>query len=363
MKKPKKKLKVAILFGGKSVEHEVSLRSARNIAEAMDKDKYDIVFIGIDKKGNWLRLKKNPSLEGKSLVLADSASTAFVPLDTRKIQAGESSLDGEVDVVFPVLHGTFGEDGTVQGLLKLKGIPFVGCSVLGSAVAFDKDVTKRLLTEAGIPNSRYMTFKKGDVVSFSHAKKKLGLPLFIKPANSGSSVGVSKAATKAEFDRAVEQAFLFDRKILIEEFIDGREVECAVLGNDDPVASVVGEVITNTAHGFYSYEAKYLDENGAAIEIPAKLSKTVQTKIQKLAVKTFQTLCCEGLSRVDCFVTKKGKIYVNEVNTLPGFTNISMYPSLWKASGLSYSKLIDRLIMLAIERFTKEKKLRTSLEK
>ncbi len=354
MKQPGKKLKVALLFGGKSVEHEVSLKSARNIAEAMDKSKYEISFVGIDKKGNWLPFDKN------FILSKASKSVALVPKTGVKTANQSTALSTiGVDVVFPVLHGSYGEDGTIQGLLKLAGIPFVGCSVLGSAVSFDKDVTKRLLRDAGIPNAKFITLYKGDTLTFEQAKKALGLPMFVKPANSGSSVGVNKVLNKKEFSAAVAEAFLFDHKILIEEFIDGRELECAILGNEKPIASVVGEVVTQN-HRFYSYEAKYLDENGAQIEIPAKLPKAMQTKIQKIAIKTFQALSCEGLSRVDVFMKKNGEIYVNEVNTLPGFTNISMYPSLWKATGISYGALIDRLIELAIERYEKEQKLQTS---
>jgi len=357
MKNNQKKLRVALVFGGKSVEHEVSLKSAKNIAEAMDKSKYEISFIGIDKKGNWLPFDKNliPPKVSKNIALVPQSG-----IRTANQNAALSTIG--VDVVFPVLHGTFGEDGTIQGLLKLAGIPFVGCSVLGSAVAFDKDIAKRLLRDAGIPNAKFITLHKGDTITFEYAKKTLGLPMFIKPANSGSSVGVSKVLSKKEFNKAISNAFLFDHKILIEEFIDGRELECAILGNKKPIASVVGEVIT-TKHRFYSYEAKYLDEHGAQIQIPAKLSKALQIKIQKIAIKTFETLSCEGLSRVDVFLKKNGDIYVNEVNTLPGFTNISMYPSLWKASGLSYPKLIDQLLKLAIERFKEEQKLKTSYTK
>ncbi len=324
MKQLGKKLKVALLFGGKSVEHEISLRSARNIAKAIDAKKYNLVYIGIDKNG----------------------------------KQGNATSVIAVDVVFPVLHGPYGEDGTIQGLLKLAGIPFVGCSVLGSAVGFDKDVAKRLLRDAGIPNSKFLTAYAGDAVSFAQAKKVLGVPVFIKPANSGSSVGVSKACSKKEFDFAIKEAFSFDTKILIEEFIDGREVECAVLGNEIPMTSVVGEI--TTTHSFYSYEAKYLDANGSAMNIPADLPKPLQKKIQKIAALTYRVLSCEGLTRVDCFVKKDGAIIVNEINTMPGFTDASMYPLLWQSTGVSYAKLIDRLIDLALERFAKEQKLQTS---
>jgi D-alanine-D-alanine ligase len=266
---------------------------------------------------------------------------------------------GKVDVVFPVLHGTFGEDGTMQGLLELLDVAYVGADVLGSAVGMDKDVMKRLLRDASIPIGKFIALKSGESLAFNEAKKRLGIPMFIKPANLGSSVGVSKVKNEADFTKAMKKAFLYDSKILIEEFIDGREVECSVLGNENPIASVPGEVIPHQE--FYSYEAKYIDENGAGLEIPAKLSKTVIKKIQELAIKTFLTLCCTGMGRVDCFVTKENKVYVNEINTIPGFTKISMYPKLWEASGIAYPKLIDRLITLAIERHQKEKKIKNSL--
>lgn len=323
-----KKIKVGILFGGKSTEHEVSIKSATNIMAALDKSKYEIVKIKIEKSGKFnLNLLK------------------------------------KVDVVFPVLHGPFGEDGTMQGFLKILEVPFVGPSVLGSSVGFDKDVTKRLLTEAGIPNTKFLTFRKNEKIDFNIVKKFLNLPVIVKPANSGSSVGISKAKDQKEFEKAVKFAFKFDNKIIVEKFLaDRREIECAVLGNENPKASVCGEVITNKQHAFYSYEAKYLDEKGADLEIPAKISKAVQDKIQKLAIKTFQVLECEGLSRVDFFLMPDGQILVNEINTIPGFTNISMYPTLWKNTGISYSKLIDKLISLAIERFKKEQKLETSIK-
>lgn len=265
-----------------------------------------------------------------------------------------------IDVVFPILHGPFGEDGTIQGLLKLANVPFVGASVLGSAVGMDKDVMKRLLREAEIPIGKFLTFKEKDIPTYEEAVKNLGLPLFVKPANMGSSVGVSKVREKKDFDKAVWEAFKYDRKILIEEGIKGREIECSVLGNDNPIASIPGEVIPN--HDFYSYEAKYIDKDGATLEIPAKLSNEIIKKIQILTVKTFKTLSCEGLGRIDFFLKENGDILVNEINTIPGFTSISMYPKLWEASGISYTELIDRLIQLALERFKKEKKLKTSYE-
>ena len=325
----RQKIKVGIIFGGRSAEHEVSVESAKNIMAAIDKNKYKISKLKIGKKDRGaLLLEKIKRLIGKS------------------------------DMIFPVLHGPFGEDGTMQGLLKLANIPFVGAGVLGSAVGMDKDVMKRLLRDAGIPIGRFLTIKEKDIPTYEAVVKNLGLPFFIKPANMGSSVGVSKVSEKKDFDKAIREAFKYDRKILIEENIAGREIECSVLGNDNPIASVPGEVIPK--NDFYSYEAKYLDENDAVLEIPAKLSENTIKKIQNLAVKTFKVLNCEGMGRVDFFLKKNGQILVNEINTIPGFTSISMYPKLWEASGISYSNLIDRLIQLALERFKKEQKLKTS---
>jgi D-alanine-D-alanine ligase len=257
------------------------------------------------------------------------------------------------------LHGPYGEDGTIQGLLKLADIPFVGSGVLGSAAGLDKDVMKRLLRDAGIPIGKFLTLKNHEPVpSFTSVTARLGQPFFIKPANMGSSVGISKIYKEQEYAAALRDAFQYDSKILIEEYIRGRELECAVLGNEDPAASIVGEIIPS--HDFYSYDAKYLDENGAELKIPASLDTETHKKIQALAIKVFQTLCCEGLSRVDFFMKETGEIFVNESNTMPGFTKISMYPKLWEASGISYTELITRLIELAISRFEKEMTIKTS---
>jgi D-alanine-D-alanine ligase len=266
-----------------------------------------------------------------------------------------------LDVVFPILHGPFGEDGTVQGLLKLAGVPFVGSGILGSAVGMDKEMMKRLLREADLPVAPFLAFRAHQAnLNFADVAGKLGLPLFVKPANLGSSVGVNKVSNEDDFRHAVAEAFEYDRKILVEAFIEGREIECSVLGNDDPIASVPGEVIAT--HEFYSYEAKYIDENGAALEIPAKVSAETARTIQDLAVKVFTTLGCEGLARVDFFLRPDGDVIVNEINTMPGFTSISMYPRLWQASGIPYADLIDRLIQLAMERFEREQRLKTSYE-
>jgi len=359
----KKKLRVAILFGGKSAEHEISLISARNIVDAMDKAKYDVVAIGIDKQGRWYLDEGARLLLGKTaskVEYADSQNAAAVmpgETVTPMVRATGAGF-GTLDVVFPVLHGPFGEDGTVQGLLKLANLPFVGAGVLGSAVGMDKDVMKRLLRDADVPIGKFLAFDRADRISFARVKKALGMPLFVKPANLGSSVGISKVARPAEFAAAVKEAFRYDNKIVIEEFIKGREIECSVLGNDKPIASLSGEIVVN--RDFYSYDAKYLDDHGARLEIPARLPKAMIKKVRDIALRAYRTLCCEGMARVDFFVQANGRVLVNEINTIPGFTKISMYPKMWEATGISYPKLIDRLIQLAIQRHRSEKRLRTS---
>lgn len=360
-----RKIIVGILFGGKSAEHEVSLQSAKNVFDAIDREKYTPILIGIDKSGAWLlndasrfllhaedpkRISLNRS--GDSVALIPQSRGAITNVHTLK-------QEQTIEVIFPILHGPFGEDGTVQGLLKLADIPFVGTGVLGSAVGMDKDIMKRLLRDAGIPIGGFKALKSHEPIpDFKTLTERLGLPLFIKPANMGSSVGVSKIHDETEYRQGIEEAFTYDAKIIIEEYINARELECSVLGNEEPIASVPGEVISS--HEFYSYNAKYLDEQGAVLEIPAKIPEDTATEVQALAIKTFQTLSAEGLSRVDFFLKPDGKVLVNEINTMPGFTRISMYPKLWEASGVSYTELIDRLIELAIRRFEKEKNLKTS---
>jgi len=359
----KKKLKVAILFGGKSAEHEISLISARNIVDAVDKKKYEIIAIGIDKQGRWhfdegarlLRDKQQPKVEFKGT----KNSAAVLPGDTATPMVRPSGAQfGAVDVVFPILHGPFGEDGTVQGLLKLANLPFVGAGVLGSAVGMDKDVMKRLLRDAKIPTPKFLAFERSDKISFARVKKSLGMPLFIKPANLGSSVGISKVVKPAQFNVAVKEAFRYDKKIIIEEFIKGREIECSVLGNEKPIASLPGEIIVN--RDFYSYDAKYVDAKGARLEIPARLPKSTVRIVRETALQAYKVLCCEGMARVDFFIQANGRVLVNEINTIPGFTKISMYPKMWEASGISYSRLIDRLINLALSRFDHEQRLKSS---
>ena len=362
-----KKLRVAVLFGGKSAEHEISLISARNIVAAMDKKKYQIVAIGIDKEGRWFfdegqRLlgaaeQAEVKLTRRSVctaILPGAKQSPMIPLSPRRAL-------GEVDVVFPVLHGPFGEDGTVQGLLKLANVPFVGAGVLGSAVGMDKDVAKRLLRDAHIPTAKFLVFERGAQagIHFAEVKRILGLPVFVKPANLGSSVGISKVSNHKQLGGAISEAFRYDNKILIEESIRGREIECSVLGNEHPIASLPGEIITR--HEFYSYDAKYIDEKGARLLIPAPLPKALVKRVKEIAIQSFKVLCCEGMARVDFFLRHEREVFVNEINTIPGFTKISMYPQLWEASGISYADLIDRLIQLALQRFEREKNLRTSV--
>ena len=367
---------VGILFGGKSAEHEISILSAKNIYEAIDKEKFEPVLIGISKSGHWV-LDDAPRflLNAGNPALISLNTTAGSPAadETAVSQTGKHGILSEtdkifstvhLDVVFPILHGPFGEDGTIQGLLKLAAIPFVGPGVLGSAVGMDKDVMKRLLREAGIPIGRFIAIKSREKApSFSEVTAALGSPVFIKPANMGSSVGINKVRNQEEYLHALNDAFQYDTKIVVEEFIPGREIECAVLGNEDPIASVPGEIIPT--HEFYSYDAKYLDENGASLQIPAQLDAETAKRVQELAIKTFQTLCCEGLSRVDFFLKEDGGLIVNEINTMPGFTRISMYPKMWETpqngNSFSYTGLITRLIELAIARFEKEQMLKTGL--
>ena len=355
---------LAILMGGKSAEHEVSLRSAANVIKAVNKEKYDLVLVGIDKQGRWFLISDQSSFLGdqfpESISYSDNNAVVFVPGEKGKIEGLKNKeISIKVDVVFPILHGTFGEDGTVQGLLKLADIPFVGPGVLGSSVGMDKDAMKRLLRDAGLEIAKFKLLEKGvsEIPKFEETKQELGDVVFVKPANMGSSVGVSKVRTEEEFQLAVKDAFRYDNKVLIEENIAGKEVECSVLGNEKPEASMVGEIIPKD--DFYSYNAKYIDENGAVLKIPAEISKEQIAKVQETAIKTFRALCCEGMGRVDCFLRENGDVVVNEINTIPGFTSISMYPKLWEESGIKYPDLIDKLIELAFDRYEKENTLKT----
>lgn len=361
-----KKINIALLFGGKSAEHEVSIQSAKNIYEAIDKNKYDVSLIGVDRDGKWYLNNANVLLENTDpqLIKLNSSNTnlGLIPgFNTKQIVDTNNKINLQnIDVVFPVLHGPFGEDGTIQGLLKLAGLPFVGAGVLGSAVGMDKDVMKRLLRDADIPIGKFLSFKfhQKENISFKIISNKLGSPFFVKPANLGSSVGIHKINNEEEFEKYTKDAFQFDTKLIFEEFIKGREIECSVLGNDNPMASLPGEVIAQ--HEFYDYDAKYIDEDGAELKIPADLNEFEIKKVQKLAIKTFEILSCSGLARVDFFLKENGEILVNEINTIPGFTKISMYPKLWEVSGISYTELIDKLIELALEKYKQEEKLKTS---
>ncbi|HEV2412363.1 MAG TPA: D-alanine--D-alanine ligase [Candidatus Saccharimonadales bacterium] len=366
----KQKVRVGIFFGGQSAEHEVSLQSAKNVVEALDKAKFEPVLIGIDKQGQWHlqdsfklleegRTFDRTALETKG---SDGVVTFLPGSQTRElVDSGSGRHDKPIDVAFPVLHGPRGEDGTIQGFFELANVPYVGSGVLGSAVGMDKDVMKRLLRDASVPITDFVALHDVDrhEIDLDGLIDRFGLPMFVKPANMGSSIGVSRATDKATLQKAIDDAFQFDQKILIEKTIEGDEIECSVLGNEKPRASTVGRVIPKD--NFYSYDAKYLDDEAAKLEIPAKIPEAVVKKAQKTAVEAFKVLGCEGMARVDMFATKDGQILVNEVNTIPGFTMISMYPKLWEASGLSYSDLITELINLAIERFKKRNSLKKSL--
>jgi D-alanine-D-alanine ligase len=389
------KIKVGVLFGGRSGEHEVSLLSAASVLKAINKDKYQVVPIGINKEGRWLtppdaeRLLRGESAQpehGRHLRAGDPATTAsaavlakgegvivpplpqshgLVPFET-----GKGAVDHviDVDVIFPVLHGTFGEDGTIQGLFELADIPYVGAGVLGSAAGMDKDVMKKLFAAADLPIVKHITvlrprWEKEPKKVIRDVETQLKYPVFVKPANLGSSVGISKARDRRELPGAMDEAARYDRKIVIEEGVGGkkhkaREFECSVLGNDDPRASVVGEIVPGAE--FYSYNAKYIDEGSQPL-IPAPIKKKLARQVQEMAVRAFEAVDCCGLARVDFLMDpKSGKVFLNEINTMPGFTSISMYPKMWEASGLKYPDLIDRLVELAFERHAEKKKNRYS---
>jgi D-alanine-D-alanine ligase len=358
----KKKRTLLLLFGGQSAEHEVSIMSARNVAASINRDAYTLLLVYITRRGVWHHVKDVEGFTGRSgtPALADGNVVFAVPSEPGAVllNTADGSPVASVDIAFPVLHGPCGEDGTVQGLFTLLDIPFVGAGVTGSAAGMDKDVMKRLLREGGIAVPDFLVFSREsrDSISFRGVKEKLGTPLFVKPANLGSSVGINMVEHEAAFNEALDEAFLYDKKIIIETCIQGQEIECSVLGNDNPVASVPGEI--KPTHGFYSYDAKYVDDDGADLVIPANLDPEIAQRVQELAVKTFSLLCCEGLARVDFFVSHGGKVLVNEINTIPGFTNISMYPKLWEQSGISQPDLVEKLIKLALSRHEQERVLR-----
>jgi len=348
--------KIAVVFGGKSPEHKISVRSAKNVVAALDRNQYDLCFIGIDQQGVWRLVDIDAVAE---VVKPEGRVISLVPgmKDPIVLQDSAEALKG-IDLLYLILHGPNGEDGTVQGLARMLNIPFIGPDVLGSSVAMDKDYSKRLLAAAGVnvaPGIVVANFEKPNL-DYSKISKELGTPMFIKPANMGSSVGVHKVEDETTFWAALEDAFLYDHKVLIEQMIEGRELECAVMGNDFPKASTIGEVITPEE---YSYEEKYSSESSTEVKIPADLPAETAKALQEVAKKAYRALRCEVLSRVDMFLADSGEIYVNEINTLPGFTSISMYPQLWAYEGYTYSELIDQLITYAIERHTAHKALKT----
>ncbi|MBU2647050.1 D-alanine--D-alanine ligase [bacterium] len=343
---------ILILCGGESGEHEVSLQSAHSIARFIPRDRYRVVMVGIDKSGHWVTgdpLFQNVD-DPSSIALAEN-------LEPAKLE--RRCLNGEkIDAVFPIIHGTHGEDGSLQGLLQMQHLPYVGSGVLGSAVGMDKDLMKRLLLHAGLNCARHVVIYSWQKTppTYHELAETLGPILFVKPCNLGSSVGISKVSQASEYAKAISYALEFDTKVIVESFIDGREIEISVLGNERTEASVPGEIIPGG--DFYSYDAKYIDSGKTRLVIPADLPPDCVLEIQEIAKKSFRLLEMAGMARVDFFVEQDGKIWVNELNTLPGFTNISMYPKLWEATGLPYPELIHRLIQLAINRFQGEERLR-----
>lgn len=368
-----KKIRVGLIFGGRSGEHEVSVASAMSVYKALDKSRYDVTLIGIDKNGRWLlpdsqeflaqasqpmAIKLN-QMPGSYGISPSGGETQMIPMESN------SAKPPRFDVVLPILHGTYGEDGTIQGMLEMAQIPYVGSGVLGSALGMDKEVAARLFNMAGIPTVPSVCVRKSEYLIKPAAVEdrllaEFELPFFIKPANAGSSVGVHKVKTPEQLRSALEDAFSYDLKILVQKAVDARELEVSVLGNESPRASIVGEIVPR--HEFYSYEAKYLDENGAELKIPSEnLPPEIRERARDLAIHAFQTLECKGLARVDFFLDRKtGELFLNEINTIPGFTRISMYPKLWEASGIGYAELLDELIRLALEDFERRKALRVT---
>lgn len=370
------KIRIGLVFGGRSSEHEVSLASAQSVMRALDKEHYDVVLIGVTREGRWLTggnpLKQLIS-QTNSPLLHENNNGANSRVETNSkgmttlsaaVISTENVLNSNVDVVFPLIHGPHGEDGTIQGLFELADVPYVGAGVAASAVGMDKVLMKSVFRSAGLPIADYLVvmrheWDKSPEETIRRIEEAFGYPCFVKPVNLGSSVGVSKAHDWDELTQALATAALYDRKLLVERAITGREVECSVLGNDDPVASVVGEIAP--AHEFYDYDAKYSDESGTRLIIPAEISPDQTRTVQDLAVSAFKAIDCCGMARVDFFIdAKEGNVVLNEINTIPGFTNVSMYPKLWEKSGLPYPRLIDRLVELALERHDDKKRNKVS---
>jgi len=372
-----KKLRIGVIFGGRSGEHEVSIRSARSVIEAMDTSKYEVVPIAITKTGNWLA----PALSAKLLPKGTQQRLSARELGSSKADVsiiGDPSRRGlarlesgaraePVDVIFPVLHGTFGEDGTIQGLFEMAALPFVGCGTLASACGMDKVTMKALFREAGLPTCKHTWLLRSEFEDepekvLRRLVKEIGFPAFVKPANLGSSVGVSKASDKKSLTRAIKLAARYDRKIMVEETVEGREIECAVIGNDDPKASLPGEyVVHEESARFLDYTEKYSSTGRVEFVVPARVAKPVTKRIQKMAVEAYQAIDASGLSRVDFFLKPEGQLLINEINTLPGLTDVSGFPKMWEASGVPFPQIIDQLIELAIERHRERARNETSI--
>jgi len=349
-----KKKKVAILFGGRSVEHGVSVNSARNIFDHINKDRFEPLPIGITKAGQWYLTSgvTKDIGQGKALgLILDAQSPGFI-----LVSSGDRI---KADVIFPVLHGTDGEDGSIQGLIKAMDIPMVGTGVLGSAISMNKIIAKRLLKDAGLPVTNFVSFhhSEREKIDYKAIKKMLGTPFMVKSASLGSSVGVNKVKNEPDFIKAVEDSFRYDDSILMEEFIKGREIECAVLGNNPAEASYPGEIVVDSKYDFYTFDAKYVDSEAVQINVPAKLGPKIAEKVRDICLKAYKALCCEDFSRVDLFLTDQGKIYINEINTIPGFTNSSMFPMMWKERGIGFTELVSRLLDLAQERYDWAKRI------
>src|SRR5262245_44125303 len=347
------RLRIAVLFGGRSAEHDVSVLSATNVMRALDPRKYDAVPVFITREGKWLLSTFEGGALGRPAV---GMEISLLPGGRGRMLALDANRElcelPKIDILFPVLHGLHGEDGAVQGLAEVARVPLAGCGILGSATALDKDFAKRLLKEAGLPTAQSVTIEHGAAPLFAELARTLGRPMFIKPARQGSSVGVSKVSTEPDYEAALAEGFKHDRKLLAEEFIRGREVECSVLEDTQGglFVSRPGEIVPAESHGFYSYDAKYIDENGAALKVPAELPEEVEDRIRAAAAEAFRAVGCDGMARVDFFVTPKMRFIVNELNTIPGFTDISMYSKAMAASGVSYSEVIDRLVAHGLAR-------------
>ena len=347
------KLRIAVLFGGRSAEHDVSVLSATNVMRALDPARYDAVPVFITRDGKWLL---SSFADGELSRPENGSEVCLVPGGGGRMIAiapgGDARDVAKIDILFPVLHGMHGEDGSVQGLAEVAGVPLAGCGILGSAVALDKDIAKRLLDAAGLATARSITIRQSTPPSFADLESALGLPVFIKPARQGSSVGVSKVATEGEFEAALAEGFRHDRKLLAEEFIAGREIECSVL--EDAAGGLFvsrpGEIVPAESHGFYSYDAKYVDESGAVLKVPADLPQEIESRLREIAGNAFKATGCDGMARVDFFVTADLRLLVNEINTIPGFTDISMYSKAMAASGVSYPEIIDRLVAHGLAR-------------